>query len=253
MTPTSSALLEAAAKLRDDVERLRFGPPVSYVYDPLVYAWSAHATWIERYGDTPKEIVLVGMNPGPFGMAQTGVPFGEVTMVTTWLGIGPPDVVVGKPPREHPKRPVLGFQCARSEVSGARLWGAIAKKHKDPRAFFRRCFVINFCPLLFLAASGANLTPDKIVAAERAPLEAACRSHLASALAVLQPRTVIGVGAYAAKQAKAVLDARTGDAANRATAWGVLPHPSPASPAANAGWAALARAALQKMRIAPFL
>lgn len=243
MTKTSQALLLAAAALRDDVERLSFKKPVAFVYDPLVYAWPAHAQYIEKYGDGEKEIVLVGMNPGPFGMAQTGVPFGEVRLVSTWLKI---DAPIGAPARMHEKRPVLGYACPRSEVSGARLWGAIAKKHPDPRTFFRRCFVVNFCPLLFLDDGGRNLTPDKLAAAQRAPLEAACRAHLTKVLAALRPSVVLGVGGYAAKQARACVS-------DDAVTCGTLPHPSPASPAANLGWDKLARTALQKLRITPFL
>ena len=34
-----------------------------------------------------KRVVFLGMNPGPFGMAQVGVPFGEVAAVRDWLRI----------------------------------------------------------------------------------------------------------------------------------------------------------------------
>ena len=60
------------------VEKLRFSEPIHYVYNPLVYAREPHEAYLEKWGAKPKEIVLVGMNPGPFGMAQTGVPFGDV-------------------------------------------------------------------------------------------------------------------------------------------------------------------------------
>jgi len=42
------------------------------------------------------------MNPGPWGMAQTGVPFGEINAVKDWLGI---NAEVDKPQKQHPKRP----------------------------------------------------------------------------------------------------------------------------------------------------
>lgn len=256
MTATSSALLTAAMKLRDDVERMTpkimREKHVAYVYDPLVYAWPVYRQYVERFARAKKRVVFVGMNPGPWGMAQTGVPFGEVAAVTTWMKLSAP---VGKPPREHPKRPVDGLRCTRSEVSGARLWGAIAAKHPSAKTFFdapTRAFVVNFCPLLFLEASGRNITPDKLSAAVRLPLEAACRAHLARVIASLQPEIAIGVGAYAAKQLRSALDDVDGvdDATIASTPrWGVLPHPSPASPAANRGWTEMARAALQKLHI----
>ncbi|MEP6821525.1 MAG: single-stranded DNA-binding protein, partial [Chthoniobacterales bacterium] len=67
-------LLRAAATLRDAVGKLKFTPPVAYIYNPLDYAWPAHETYLRRYGATRKSVIFLGMNPGPFGMAQTGVP-----------------------------------------------------------------------------------------------------------------------------------------------------------------------------------
>ena len=179
------------------------------------------------------------MNPGPFGMAQTGVPFGEVRLVRDWMRL---EGRVSRPEREHPKRPVLGLECERSEVSGARLWGAFSDRFADPAEFFRRAFVLNYCPLLFVAESGANITPDKLRAGERAPLEEACDTHLAEALALLEPRIAVGVGQYATKKL-----ASLGLPGLRVT---TIPHPSPASPAANRGWSELARKALVAAGIA---
>ena len=126
-------LVSIAQELREAVRPLRFSPPVSHVYSPLDYAWPAHRAYLERFGSAPKEVVLVGMNPGPWGMAQTGVPFGEVAAVRDWLGISAP---IGKPSREHPKKPVTGFVCHRSEVSGRRLWGFFAATFGRPENFF---------------------------------------------------------------------------------------------------------------------
>ena len=58
------------------------------------------------------------MNPGPWGMVQTGVPFGEVSLVREWLGI---DATIRRPKVLHPDRPVEGFLCQRREVSGSRF------------------------------------------------------------------------------------------------------------------------------------
>lgn len=211
---------------------LRFGPPVAYVYRPLDYAWANAAAYADRWGSGPKEVVLVGMNPGPFGMAQTGVPFGEVAAVRDWMKLRG---AVDAPAGTHPKRPVEGLACGRSEVSGARLWGAFARRHPEPDTFFARAFVLNYCPLLFLDAGGANLTPDKLKREERAPLERACDDALRAALDVLRPRIAIGVGQYAQRRLAQVTGVDVPS----------IPHPSPASPAANRGWEPLARAALE--------
>src|SRR5512134_2535493 len=103
-TPPSSstvAMLDAARQLSSDLARLRFPAPVAHVYDPLQYAWAPYEQYITRYGRPPKRVVLLGMNPGPFGMMQTGVPFGEVAAVRDWMHIQAP---VHKPRDEHGRR-----------------------------------------------------------------------------------------------------------------------------------------------------
>jgi single-strand selective monofunctional uracil DNA glycosylase len=204
---------------------------VSHVYNPLEYAARAHAAYLRRYADTTRRVIFLGMNPGPFGMAQTGVPFGEVGRVRDWLGIEEP---VSRPERENPKRPVEGFGCTRSEVSGARLWGAIAEHFGTPERFFREHFVANYCPLVFMEASGRNRTPDKLPSTERDPLFAACDRHLLRMVRILEPEWVVGVGSFAEARARAAL----GDGGPRIAR--VL-HPSPASPRANRDWAGCVR------------
>ena len=231
------ALLESADALSRELSSLRFADPVAYVYNPLRYARVPHAEYLARYGSRRGRVVLVGMNPGPFGMAQTGVPFGEVAAVREWLQIEAP---VGIPPRQHPRRPVRGFACPRSEVSGRRLWGWARSRFGSPARFFEQFFVANYCPLLFLEASGRNRTPDRLPAAERAPLFRACNRALRRQLDLLAPRCVVGIGRFAAARAREVL-------ASSAVPVGALPHPSPANPAANRGWEESADRALAEL------
>lgn len=226
-------LLDALARLSAKVGRLKFGPPAVCVYNPLDYAWPVVKAYVERWGRGPKEAVLLGMNPGPFGMGQTGIPFGEVAAVRDYLKL---TGEIRAPKKMHAKRPVEGFACTRAEVSGQRLWGAIAERHPEPDTFFARAFVLNYCPLLFLGETGANVTPDKLAKEERARMEAVCDASLAEVLGLLAPRCVIGVGQYAAKRAALVFGGPIF----------TMPHPSPASPAANRGWAELARSALER-------
>jgi len=206
---------------------------VSCVYDPLDYAWEAHASYLALAKSKPKAMLL-GMNPGPFGMVQTGVPFGEVQAAREFLGI---DGGVCAPRSQHPKRPVLGFACTRSEVSGRRFWGLMRQEFGTAARFFRAGFVWNWCPLAFMAPSGANVTPDKLPARARATIEAACDRALQQVVATIRPHMVIGVGAFASTCATRAL----GD---RIAVHTVL-HPSPASPAANRGWDRVARAQLR--------
>ena len=218
-----------------DLAGLTFGLPVTHVYNPLVYAAAPWARYLELYGQGQRDVLLLGMNPGPWGMAQVGVPFGEVALVRDWLGI---EAAVGKPPAEHPKRPILGFHCPRSEVSGARLWGWARARYGTPEAFFARFFVANYCPLVFMESSGRNRVPEKLPREEREPLFAACDEALRRTVQVLRPRFVVGVGKFAESKAREVV----GDIAGLTI--GSIPHPSPASPLANTGWAPLADAAL---------
>ena len=224
-SPVAARLIDAARRVSDSLAPLRFAPPVSHIYNPLTYAWAAHEKYVRRYGSTGKRIVFLGMNPGPFGMVQCGVPFGEVAAVRDWLGIA---CDVQRPVVENPGRPIEGFACTRSEVSGRRLWGLFRERFGTAEAFFAEHFVANYCPLAFF--NGArNLTPDKLPVAEAAPLQAACDAHLQALVAALAPEWVIGVGAFAEARAVEAL-AGTGVRTGR-----VL-HPSPASPLANRGW-----------------
>jgi single-strand selective monofunctional uracil DNA glycosylase len=165
------------------------------------------------------------------------VPFGDVPMVRDWLGI---EVAVGRPAREHPKRPVHGFACRRSEVSGSRLWGAAAARFGEAQRFFAAHFVANYCPLAFIEASGRNRTPDKLPESERAPLFAVCDRHLRRVAEVLEPDWAIGIGAFAEARARAVLpELRIGR----------IPHPSPANPSASRDWSGAAARELARLRV----
>jgi single-strand selective monofunctional uracil DNA glycosylase len=223
----SEALIQTVRELTRAVRGLRFADPVRYVYNPLEYAGAAHEAYLSGYARAGCQAILLGMNPGPFGMAQTGVPFGEVQSVRDWLKI---ETEVGHPPREHPKRPILGFACPRREVSGARLWGWARERFGTPARFFSNYFVANYCPLVFLEDSGRNRTPDRLPAAERTRLFAACDRALRRTVEHLRPKMVVGVGKFAERRARAVL-------ADHDLAVGGILHPSPASPAANRGWA----------------
>jgi single-strand selective monofunctional uracil DNA glycosylase len=220
-------LVQAARALSAACEALHFAPPVAHVYNPLDYAWAPYEAYVRRYGAAARRVVLLGMNPGPFGMMQTGVPFGEVAAVRDWMGI---EAAVSAPARQHPKRPIEGFACRRSEVSGRRLWGWAAQRFGTAERFFAECFVLNYCPLVFLEASGRNRTPEQLPAAESAPLHAACDAHLRAALDALAPQWAIGIGGFAARRLQAVLPATSPVRVAQ------LLHPSPASPAANRGW-----------------
>ena len=222
-------VIAAARQLCREMESLSFAAPVAYTYNPLTYAWAGHEAYIRRFATGPRDVLYLGMNPGPFGMAQTGVPFGEIAAVTLWMGITAP---IGQPPAMHPKRPVQGFSCPRSEVSGRRLWGLFEEMYGTAEAFFSHSYVANYCPLIWMSESGANITPTQLPREQVAQIDAACQRHLVRLIEILQPKCLIGVGGYALKQ----LELAAATLPERSFTLGTILHPSPASPVANKHW-----------------
>ncbi len=237
----SRELLAATDRLGDSLRGLSFSDPVSHVYNPLDYARVPHAEYVTRFANAPKRILFLGMNPGPWGMAQTGVPFGEIAAVRDWMGISGE---VGKPEPEHPKRPIVGFACEKSEVSGRRLWGLFSDVYPRAEDFFDDHYVVNYCPLVWMEESGRNRTPDKLPVGEMVPVHEACDAYVAEHLRILEPAYVIGVGAYA----EACLT-RIAAMAGMRPVIGKILHPSPASPAANRGWAEAAGKQLRALGV----
>lgn len=235
----SNKLKTAARTLSREVSGLTFSAPVAVVYNPLEYAWDSFSLYLEKYGSAAKRVIFLGMNPGPWGMVQTGVPFGEIGAVKGWLGIETP---VGKPGNEHPKRRVEGFQCSRSEVSGRRLWGLFKEKFGTADGFFQEHFVANYCPLVFMEESSRNRTPDKLKADERQQLFDFCDSHLREMVRVLGPEWLVGVGRFTRERAQQALEGLD-------VSIGQILHPSPASPAANRDWAGTVTKQMTELKI----
>lgn len=241
MNIAAKSILAITKRLRKQLGSLQFDAPVSHVYNPLEYAWSAYEQYILRFATSPCRTMFLGMNPGPWGMAQTGIPFGEIDAVRKYLSI---HARIDRPAREHPKRPILGFECKRSEVSGKRLWGLMESRYGNPEDFFKSHYIANYCPLVFMDSGARNLTPDKITGDAMVQLETACDQHLQQLLEILRPEFAIGVGAYAYDCLKRVCHKEKFDVnVNK------ILHPSPASPAANRDWAGQATRQLQEIGV----
>jgi len=235
------SVLAAAKRLGERCDGLALDVP--YVYNPLDYAWDAHALYCERFGRGTRRALLVGMNPGPHGMAQTGVPFGDVVFVRDWMGI---HALIRQPARLHPKRPITGFATKRREPSGSRLYGWAQERFGTAERFFGEFFVVNYCPLLFFDAEGKNLTPPQLGRARVEAVEKVCDDHLAEVVRALRPEFVVGVGGFAREKAEIAV-ATAGSSAKV----GTVLHPSPASPAANRGWARQAEEQLRALGVLP--
>jgi len=222
----SEQLKDAALRLSEDcdrgINRILKHKLVAHVTNPLDYAWAYHEQFIDKWSVFGATTLLLGMNPGPYGMAQTGVPFGATAMAREILQIEERDVRT--PPGAHQKRPIEGLSMERQEVSGTRFWSMLSDHYGSTEAIFSNIYVVNHCPLLILGETGRNVTPVDLPKTTIEPVLKACDKHLKSVVDIMAIDSVIGVGNYAKKRAQAVLEEVHID-----SMW----HPSPASPLAN--------------------
>ena len=220
-------VLNAAKKLSDECDELI--PKLlkikgqEYVTNPLNYAWQYHESYIKQYSGLGAKTLLLGMNPGPYGMAQCGVPFGATEIAKNFLNISGEFT---NPEGRHPKRPIEGLEFERQEISGTRLWGLLKQIWKTPEEIHKNVFLVNHCPLLLLGETGRNITPDNVSGPALKKLMKTCDKHLLSVVKSLGIKRVVGVGKYAEKRARIALE---GLDIEITTCW----HPSPASPLAN--------------------
>ena len=222
----SEQLKDAALRLSEDcnrgINRIMKHKSVAHVTNPLDYAWAYHEQFIDQWSEFGATTLLLGMNPGPYGMAQTGVPFGATAMARDILQIKERDVRT--PPGAHPKRPIEGLSMERQEVSGTRFWSMLSEHYGSTEAIFSNIYVVNHCPLLILGETGRNVTPVDLPKATIESVLKACDKHLKSVVDIMAIESVVGVGNYAKKRAQSVLSDVHID-----SMW----HPSPASPLAN--------------------
>ena len=208
---------------------------VAHATNPLDYAWPHHEQYLLKWGNRGGKTLLLGMNPGPWGMAQTGVPFGATEVAQSFLQIEARELET--PSNAHPKRPIEGMALERQEISGTRLWNLMKAHFGTVENTFNNLFVVNHCPLLLLGETGKNITPNNLPSAIMSPLLKACDEHLLDVIDIIGVTRVIGIGKYAEQRARLALGAeKTGSGTSRDgrsirinTCW----HPSPASPLAN--------------------
>jgi len=240
---STTSLLSEIKLMSTELNQLSFSGEVAYIYNPLEYAWDPHENFLLKYGTGKKRVLFLGMNPGPYGMVQTGVPFGEIEIVKNWLKI---DGEVNQPEIIHPKRPIQGFDCPKSEVSGKRFWGMMADRFPNAQDFFKNAFVVNFCPLVWMTETGKNITPDKLLKSEMEPVYKICNTHLKIVIEYFQPKIIVGVGAFAEQQVIKLKELYFED---KDFQIGRMLHPSPASPIANKFWPERAIEELVKMGV----
>lgn len=234
--------LEIEAKQTDKLLSLDYGEGITHVYNPLDYASEIHADFVSKFCQGTKKVLMMGMNPGPWGMGQTGVPFGHVKYAKEWLGV---TGSVKRPEKEHPKRPIQGLECPKSEVSGDRLWSLLKELSGSPDILFRHVFLHNYCPLFFLKESAKNVTPPELKVKQRTGLEEACDEALVDTVKLLQVEHVICVGNYVTDRTRKAFD----KAGITNIEISLLMHPSPVNPAANKGWREIAIKQLTESKV----
>lgn len=69
----SEEFLNLADELNLSLEQFEIPKKVEAVYNPTIYARQTFEMYVKKYCNSPKPIIYFGMNPGPFGMSQTGV------------------------------------------------------------------------------------------------------------------------------------------------------------------------------------
>ncbi|KAL2712687.1 single-strand selective monofunctional uracil DNA glycosylase [Vespula squamosa] len=244
--PVSEKLLLIEQELCQKLQTISFPSSVAYIYNPIIYAFEVHAMYVQTYCNEPKKILFLGMNPGPWGMSQTGVPFGEISMVRDWLKL---HGFIGKPSREQPDRKVTGFDCKRSEISGKRLWGLFKEMCGSPQNLFKHSYVHNYCPIALMDRKGRNITPAELKAIfilffhyfyilikyflqgeEQKLIYELCDQALSKIIQLLDIKIIVGIGRFAEKRAQIVVSA---DNLSVQVLW--ITHPSPRA-VGNQNW-----------------
>ncbi|KAI4467116.1 single-strand selective monofunctional uracil dna glycosylase [Holotrichia oblita] len=232
-------LLKHANGLNEKLSNLSFNKPVEYIYNPVEYAFDMYEAFIRKFCNEEKKILLLGMNPGPWGMAQTGIPFGEIKMVKEWYRI---EAKINKPAIECPDRPIMGLNCHRSEISGKRLYEFFKKVSDTPENFFKNTYLYNYCPLAFMMKqNGKNITPAQLKGSVKKELEEHCNDTLLQVLSTLNTEIIIALGKYVKDQAESILRAHNIDHIQVI----YLLHPSPQIPG-NQNWGTKAQKSYPK-------
>ncbi|XP_053682606.1 single-strand selective monofunctional uracil DNA glycosylase isoform X2 [Sabethes cyaneus] len=220
---------------------------VAVTYNPIEYAAELHIAYLQKFLDGPKPVLFLGMNPGPWGMCQTGVPFGYIPAVRDWMQLRGQ---VSKPNPELESRPVDGLNCTRAEQSGKRWWDLFQSLCGEPEVFFRNCFVFNICPLAFFHTTGRNITPADLKGTSKTRLQEICTTYLKEALELLQPAIIVSVGRYTEDRVKALVKQKLLDP--NSVQLKCIPHPSPRS-VNNTNWTEKASLWLTGNGIMPYL
>jgi single-strand selective monofunctional uracil DNA glycosylase len=176
------------------------------VLNPGRYGERWHARFRRAYPMSPRPLLVFGLNPGPYGMAQTGVPFTDLKRLESALPGLWKDLVASGEPVTRPglAPPSLARHLTRTfESSSVRVYRFLERAYGRPELALREVVFVNPCPLLFIdPETGANRTPADLPRALRArkaaelvhAFEELRRATVLEAVAELEPRGAILLG-----------------------------------------------------------
>ncbi|XP_059470377.1 single-strand selective monofunctional uracil DNA glycosylase [Neocloeon triangulifer] len=248
---TASQFFSVQLWLSGQLKLLKFSDPVFMVYDPVEYAGGIYFQYLQRFCRSPKHLLILGMNPGPWGMGQTGIPFGDVDTVKNYLGLAEFGFLIRQPTQQHPSKIVTGLDCHRKEPSGTKLWGLVKKltNYCPAEIALANIIVHNFCPLIFLKESGCNLTPEELKASnKKEELFNLCSTALYHSLRVLQCSQILCIGKFAEKRADLMVKKFSLNALVYS-----IPHPSPRNVSGRVNWEENAMASLSASGLLQFI
>jgi len=227
-SPTFVHVVNATRLLSARLEPVRAALPAAGLkavaaIDPTSYAFGNYTRFMQLAASGPRLALFVGMNPGPHGMAQTGIPFGDVDTARVLLGGADTiDPLPGLRAASGAAWDCKGLAYHRGEQSGMRLWSALSQLCGSPQAALERCCIVNYCPLYMVGPELENITPSDLPRRHdiTRALEAACDEHLRQLVLGLEVKTVLSFGSYAHASARRALSGFPVD-------FYTTPHPSP--------------------------
>jgi len=161
MTPLAEKLL---AEWRENGRRWeRFAKEARgaglQVWNPALYALDIYQEYLTKFPPEPGAILALGLNPGPYGMAQTGIPFTDCRTASGALGMEM--TIPGKAPDDLISRlkKANGKWRGTYERSSLGMYRFLILAWGDIKTAYRNWFVGNPCPLLFLDPERWNVTP----------------------------------------------------------------------------------------------
>jgi single-strand selective monofunctional uracil DNA glycosylase len=187
------------------------------VLDPSRYGERWHAPFRRLYPPRARPLLVFGLNPGPYGMAQTGIPFTDLKRLAQGLPRLAAELARSG---ERLSLPGLApsslqpFLTRTFESSSVRVHRFLRLAHGSAERAFREVVFVNPCPLLFIdRALGENRTPADLPRALRAGVDEARVEVVSVAVARLRARGAIVLGRDAAAALSVPLRARLGERA----------------------------------------